>query len=278
MHKIQDNSLRKSILDTITTIESVVVKIHEVLGEMGSLVKEIDHTTEKLESKLNERVKRKDLRLDTNQNPCTSRNTIVPKSSSKQTTPSPYMDFTYLELLNNCDVCDNELSKFTYNEKYPLWIQYDTWRTGNTTSDVSLVSSGSDGIHTGSESNNNSWRSASHVGEYLQNNANHTVSVNQTANTMTRVDTCCNNNNDLNGKYCGVYEQLMEEQLESEHFSFEGSRSDTDKRNTDFWDYKSVSTLSFSDELIVHYSRNLKSWIPVRIEGETTVHSCTGVS
>ena len=277
LNRVSGNDLRKSIQDTINTIELIMTGIHDVLGEMGALVKQIDRTTEKLENKLSKRLKRKEVRLDANQNQCDASNRAILPSNSKQTTPSPFMDFTYLELMNNCDVCDNEISKFTYNEKYPLWIQYDTWRTGNTTSDISFVSSGSDVVNTGSESNNNSWRS---VEEYLQGHSRNKSSTNKDDDNICikRIDICCNNVNDLSGKYCGVYEQLMEEQLESEYFSYEGSRSDIDKINVDFWDFKSFSTMSLSDELIVHYSRNLNSWIPVKMEGDVCVNACTGAN
>ena len=72
--------------------------------------------------------------------------------------------------MSNCEICDNHMGRFTYNEKYPLWIQYDTWRTENTTSDISLVSGGSDVTNTRSESNNNLWKSAGIVEANLKNN------------------------------------------------------------------------------------------------------------
>ena len=242
-HKTSKSKLRQSLQDVICSAEIIMTGIHDLLGEMGTLVQQIDRTAEKIEIKVRNRLNTKEVVLDANQNRCEKTNMLPLNNSkrmppclvmdytyskesvpspfmdnthSKQTLPSPFLDYTYLELMSNCEVCDIRMGGFTYKERYPLWIQYDTWRTGNTTSDISLVSGRSDITKTRSESNNNSWKSAGNIEDYLKNNKSSEFRQNiEKGDGMVRFDICCNGENSADGHYCGVYEQIMEDLLES---------------------------------------------------------------
>lgn len=220
--------LREKITDMVHNIEAVMVNINSVLGEVTLLVKEIDTITERLETHYENKLKKREILLDANRNHCDMLGTPGVSSQSKATIPSPYMDYTYLELTNDCDTCHENVHSFTYNEKYPLWIQYGTWKAGNSVSEISEVSSGSDSSNMAHiESDDKSWKSISNVGrnkEYVnRNNILNKGKCKFEEEDMVKFTKCCNSShNDLNEKYCGVYEQIMEQKLEDlETISFD---------------------------------------------------------
>ena len=307
-HKTARTKLRRSLQDVICSVEIIMTGIHGLLGEMGTLVQQIDRTAERIEVKARNRLNQKDVVLDANQNRCEKTNTPPLNSSkrtpprlamdytnsketvpspfmdnthSKQTLPSPFMDYTYLELMSNCEICDNHMGRFTYNEKYPLWIQYDTWRTGNTTSDISLVSGGSDVTNTRSESNNNSWKSARIIEDNLKNNKISKFRQNiENGDKVERFDICCNGENSPDGHYCGVYEQIMEDLLESECLSCNTSRHENDEcfDNLDTSEAKSNYSLSLSDEHVLRYNNTLNTWTAYNTENAFIESSCSTCS
>lgn len=290
--KTNHQNLKRSIQEIIYSVEIVMTGIHDLIGEMGTLIQQIDITAERIENKLQRRLKQKEIILDANQNQCDTSELLLPPSNSnislpspfiengnsKQTLPSPFLDYTYLELMSDCDVCVNKLSTFTYNEKYPLWIQYDTWRTGNSPSDVSFVSSGSDAINTKSESNNNSWKSAGHPADSHHNKIVKFKTDEESDEKPKRFDTCCNTEDNQSGIYCGVYEQLMEERLESEYFYHDAIRHEDRDVTFDSSDIKSNCSLSLSDEQVVHFNKSLNTWTAYTTENVFFESACSTCS
>lgn len=213
--------IRQQINEMVHNIEAVMVNINSVLGEVTVLVKEIDTITERLESHYETKLKKREVLLDANRNHCEVLDTPGFSNRSKLTTPSPYMDYTYLNLANDCDTCQENVHSFTFNEKYPLWIQYTTWKHDHSESEVSEVSSGSDSNNLASgESYDKSWKSVSNLGKradcvhkkYYQANSK---SKFEEEDVVKFTKCCSNSHTDLSDKYCGVYEQIMEQQLEA---------------------------------------------------------------
>ena len=337
-HKTSKRKLRRSIKAVIGNIETVMTGIHDLLGEMGLLVQQIDRTAERIENKFRNKLKEKELVSDSNQSKSQKPNTLPLKSSkrtspclvmdythskesihspfgetsnskqtlaspfmdytsnskqtlsspfmdftsnSKQTLPSPFMDYTYLELVNSCEICDKHVGKFTYNEKYPLWIQYDTWRTGNTTSDISLVSGGSDVKDTTSESNNNSWKSAGNVADSLKNKTTRNFrQLVQNEEGLKRFDTCCNGEVFTDDQYCGVYELIMEDLLEFECLSLSSTRQKHKEsfNNSEAGDSSSNISLSLSDEHVFRYNNVRNTWATYYTENAFIEPSCSTCS
>ena len=322
-HKTSNRKLRRSIKAVIGNIEIVMTGIHDLLGEMGLLVQQIDRTAERIENKFRNKLKEKELVSDSYQNKCQKPNTLPLKTSertspclvidythskesvhspfretsnskqtlsspfmdftsnSKQTLPSPFMDYTYLELVNSCEICDKHVGKFTYNEKYPLWIQYDTWRTGNTTSDISLVSGGSDVKDTTSESNNNSLKSAGNVADSLKNKTTRNFrQLVQNEERLKRFDTCCNGEVFTDDQYCGVYEQIMEDLLEFECLSLSSTRQKHKEsfNNSEAGDSSSNISLSLSDEHVFRYNNVRNTWTTYYTENAFIEPSCSTCS
>lgn len=212
--------IRHKITDMVHNIEAVIVNINSVLGEVTLLIGQIDNIAERMQSRLENKVNNGDVVLDANRNYCDNINTPAAVSSqSKLTIPSPYMDYSYLELTNECGACNgNYVHTFTYNEKYPLWMQCGSWNTTNSVSEISEVSAGSDSsnfIH--NESDDKSWKSVSNVGrknEYVSKSRLLNKSKCKFEDVENYIKCCTNAHNDLGEKYCGVYEQIMEQQLE----------------------------------------------------------------
>lgn len=278
-NKVSSKTLRRSIQDIICNVEIVMTGIQDLLGEMGRLVQQIDHTTEKLESKFGHRLKEQATPGDTSQSHCDTGNLMLPPSSAKQMLPSPFMDFTYLDLMSNCEVCNLEVGKFSYNDKYPLWIQYDTWHTGNTTSDMSIVSADSDITKSAKESNNNSWKSSPLLEDCLHIENDHIVRTKQkNGDNLTKFGFCCNGETEFSSSYCGVYEQMMEELLESEYLYCEAPKLEDRDSNFDNSEIKSNYSLSLSDEHIVHYNRSLNTWTAFKTENAFSDYSCSTCS
>ncbi|XP_060591889.1 uncharacterized protein LOC132746687 [Ruditapes philippinarum] len=213
--------LRQQINEMVHNIEAVMVNINSVLGEVTVLVKEIDSITERLETHYENKIKKREVVLDANRNHCDVLDTPGFSNQSKLTTPSPYLDYTYLDLANDCDTCHENVHSFTFNEKYPLWIQYNTWKHDNSISDVSEVSAGSDSNNLASgESYDKSWKSVSNLGrktECVHKNYYPAKSKSKfEEEDIAKFTKCCSNSHtDLSEKYCGVYEQIMEQQLEA---------------------------------------------------------------
>lgn len=219
-HNHSDSSyrrhIRQKITDMVHNIEAVIVNINNVLGEVTLLVGQIDNIAERMQSRLESKVNTGGV----NRNYCDNVNTPAAVSSqSKLTILSPYMDYSYLELTSDRGACnDNYVHSFTYNEKYPLWMQCGSWKTSNSVSDISEVTAGSDSsnlIH--NESDDNSWKSVSIVGRKNEDVIKSRL-LNKSKCKFEDVDNyikCCSNaHNHLGEKYCGVYELIMEEQLE----------------------------------------------------------------
>ncbi|XP_045156502.2 uncharacterized protein LOC123522993 [Mercenaria mercenaria] len=212
--------LHKKINEMVHNIEAVMVNINSVIGEVNVLVKEIDHITERLETHYENKIKKQEILLDANRNHCEVLNTPGVSNPSKLNTPSPYMDYTYLDLANDCDTCHENVHSFTFNEKYPLWIQHNSWKAEHSMSEISEVSSGSDSNNLASgDSDDKSWQSVSNIGR--RNECVHKYQhLDKSAGKFLQEDVvkfskCCrNSHNDLSEKYCGVYEQIMEQQLE----------------------------------------------------------------
>lgn len=214
--------LRQYITDMVNNIEEVMVNINTVLGEVNVLVQQIDSITERMENKYGDgkTFAKGNVILDANQNACDVIETPGLSNISKNTFPSPYMDYTYLELANDCNTCNDNLNSysFRYNEKYPLWIQCETWKTDHSVSDMSEVSSGSDSnslVH--NDGYGKSWISVSNVGKTTDSSDRFKRKSRKSKNGEDdiNVSKCCHNSHDdLNEKYCGVYEHIMEQQLE----------------------------------------------------------------
>lgn len=212
--------MREKIADMVLNIEAVILNINNVLGEVTVLVNEIDSITERLEKHYGSKAERRECKLDANRNRCDVSEAGRTQPQSKLTTPSPYMDYTFLDLSNECATCVNNVHSFTFNEKYPLWIQNDTWKFEHSISEISEVSTGSDSNNcTQYGSDDKSWRSISNIG---RNNENIYMCA-VTLNTKSKFDVedvvkfskCCkSSHHDLSDDYCGVYEQIMEQQLE----------------------------------------------------------------
>lgn len=307
-HKTSQRKLRRSIKAVIGNIETVMIGLHDLLGEMDLLVQQIDRTAERIENKFRNKLKEKEMLSGSDQSKCQKTNTLPMKSLkgtspylvmdythskdslhlplreisiSKQTLPSPFLDYTYLELVNSCETCDKHIGQFTYNEKYPLWIQYDTWRTGNTTSDISLVSDGSDVKETTSGSNNNSWKSAGNVAIRSKNNStSHSRQFVQNEERLKRFVSCCNGEAIPDDQYCGVYEQIMEDLLELECLSLSSSKHKRIEsfNKSEVMDSSSNISLSLSDEHVLRYSNTLNTWNAYYTENAFIDPSCSTCS
>ena len=270
--------LRRSIKVVIGNIEAIMTDIHYLLEMMGLLVQQIDRTAERIESKY----KRGRTVSDSCQSKC-QKPSILPlksltresaclvmdntysreriyspfkeDSNSKQKIPTPSMDYTYLELMNGYEICDEHCGHFTYNANYPLWMQFDSWRPGYTTctSDSSFVSGGSDGKTTTCKSNHSGWSSPQSAANKLKNNYRQ---IARSENGI-RFDACCKCEEIQLDQYCGVYEQIMDELLENECLSLSssGHKYTENKRDTN-----SSVCLSLSDENVFRYKNTPNPW------------------
>ncbi|KAL4236276.1 hypothetical protein ACF0H5_004663 [Mactra antiquata] len=256
--------LRQYITDMVLNIEKVMLNIHTVLGEVNVLVEQIDNIAERMETRCGERqikttLTKSNVILDANQNACDVIETPALSNTSKLTFPSPYMDYTYLELTNECNTCNDNMNgyRFRYNEKYPLWIQCDTWKTDHSASEISEVSSGSDSNSYYYENNNDtydkSWNTTSDAGRNSNSYDRGKRKSRKYQNDefdIVNFSKCCNNShNDVNENYCGVYEQIMELQLED----LDSLAPDFIKSSERNGSFSSVSDTSSDNGMMTNY-------------------------
>ena len=275
--------LRQTITDMMTNIENVMSNIHIVLGDMGVLVKQIDSITSRLESKYEQKRSKSNILLDANKNQYEIVET--PGFSNQSKLPSPFIDYTYLDLADDCEMCGQNVQNLKFNEKYPLWIQCDTWKTGNTgnsPSDLSIVSAGSDNsdaLHSGSDGCSQSWKSISNFGPYsyskeVNNFRRERNSSDFQAKLLRRYSECCKTGSVQNDAYCGVYEEIMEAHLDDigpvlqddTGFDIHDSFSD-DLTSGDSID--SRTSFSMSDEHIIHFNKVSNTWTAFKLTDVT---------
>lgn len=252
---------RQLIVDVIQSIENVMLNIRVVLNEVGGLVQEIDSIAGKLEQQCEIRVRKGEYVLDANRNRSDVART--PGVSSQ----SPYIDYTYLELGEDCNDCAEHYPSFFYNEKYPLWMQMNTWKTMRSVSEMSEVSAGSDSnkvMQYGSDNSSNSWKSISHIcnsSRHFPCNISKLMCSHQSkhdtdVNDLSQYNKCCKPHSDFKRPYCGVYEQMMEDRLEEVVPEWNLFSNNGDLTNDDYFsdDYsESKNSVSLSDEHVVRY-------------------------
>jgi len=240
--KLSRRQLQKTISAMVVDIEIMVGNINSVLVEVRDLVQQIDTITEKMEDKYEKGVKTKDvkLHLDKNRNVC-----------------DVTQDIPTFELENNKNRhnSDNEvfsdiILNFTYNDKYPLWIQSHNWTTKTSVSELSEISSGSDYSDIGSHSDDVSWKNVSNI-DLMDFDCGRNADE-----VVRRLSKCCVNKSesksDIEDVYCGVYEAIMEEMLE---YSGDVTWSDQDIM-TSSSEYDCRTYVSISDENFISYKRS----------------------
>lgn len=288
--------MRTNIEEVIRTIEAMMSNIHVTLGDLALLVNQIDSITEKLERKYEQKCKDEHSKicLDANRNHCEYQSS--PGDASKRTLPSPYLDYTYLELTNPCDnTYASAIENIRFCEKYPLWIQNDTWRTDNTVSDASVVSSGSctDNLQqSGSDGCIESWKDVlkykSDGNQRSQHYVRYTDRKTKTADETTiNLSKCCKTGSNINDvdSYCGVYEQVMEQQLEhveavwdqcDDNSGLGDSFSEGSTR--DNLSEQSNCSLSMSDEHVIQFNKIHNTWTAFKMNDDTDWEKMDSIS
>lgn len=242
--KLSRRQLRNTISAMVLDIETVMSNINIVLGEVRDLVQQIDTITEKLELNYENKVKNKELllHLDKNSNVCDVMRSdkLVGRSENRARCSrlGAIEDITCI-------------LGYTYNDKYPKWIQSDNWKTQSSVSEISEISSGSES-DVSSIMDDSSWRSVSSRDILDFDCGRQAYSEAQ----IQRLSKCCvdksENKSAIEDAYCGVYESIMEEMLE---YSGEVILSDRD-----IWDSSSVyggrTSVSISDENFICYNKS----------------------
>lgn len=212
--------------------------MNDVLDEVGTLIQQIDVVTERIESRCEPPVNHVDVALDNNRNLCGVTVTPAPTHGSRNPLPSPYLDYTFLNLSNECNTCVDNIGSLTYNVNYPLWIQHDSWTTKTSISEISEVSTGTASFSNPDDTSLQSLSNAKNVYRQMQEKK-------QLCENNNKIRECCvvsSKDFELNsGTYCGVYEHMMEEKLEDLVWNETGS-DDSDSE-----DFSEMSESSKSD-------------------------------
>ncbi|KAH3841709.1 hypothetical protein DPMN_115182 [Dreissena polymorpha] len=206
---------KDNLSSVICNMEAIVMNINSVIAEVVDLVDEIDTIVQKVESIYKAKSTSTEICLDNNRNLCDVFKHPVITSQSNFSPYSPFLDYTFLELTNDCNVCVGNM--YQYNEKYPLWIQNDTWKTSDlSVSEISEVSPGSSARSNSSryvDTLSSNRRKQGHAGA-----VSHYPGTAEKEN-INQIRNCCvlrEDNSELTSynSYCGVYEHIMERQLE----------------------------------------------------------------
>lgn len=247
--RLSRKQLRKTITNMVVEIETVMSSINIVLGEVRDLVHQIDTITEKLEGKHENRLKATDpyLHLDANRNVCEFKQgqylheSVPGKDIYKRHHQSHVAGISEFDMI---------AWDFTYNDKYPLWIQSDTWKT-TSISELSVVSTGSNS-DVNSDTDETSWVNVSNLALFGNEEQQRLLD-----NQVQRLCKCCVNKSDSNcvadDIYCGVYETIMEEMLEEPKEILWYKTDDSFNTSTDF---DSRTTVSISDENFINFNKS----------------------
>ncbi|WAR18917.1 hypothetical protein MAR_000755 [Mya arenaria] len=219
---VRSLKLRATINNVIRSIESVMTNTNIVMGEVENLVKDIDKISARLEARFGQgALNESDVRYDSNRNVCEPAGPSGwpgwPEAASNSVLPSPNMDYTFLDLSQECTDCGmDNIRNISYTAKYPLWIQCDSWRAPTSVSELSEVSEVSTCFSSCSD----------RASQHSLNNLNNAQSVyqqhqekRQTNENMQKIRQCCvvtciNPELTTGGNYCGLYEDIMEAKLE----------------------------------------------------------------
>lgn len=247
--------LQKTISNMVVYIETVMNDINTVLGEVKDLMKQIDIVTDKIEAKYEKADKHnKNHTLDKNGNAC-----------GIQPAAPPQDDRMLIDMQQNSESFADEevfgkiIFNFTYNDKYPLWIQCDSSKVKTSISDISIVSTGSvSDVYNEADDIGLSCKSVSYVANLNRNNqCNHVDGAH-----VERFSKCCVNKDpkhlDDDDRYCGVYETIMEEILEDSGEVIMWRDNDSSE---DCWEISSdldcKTSVSISDEHFISYKNKL---------------------